>query len=141
MDHPKLKAEIQSDPVGMVYGAWTTTADDNRIAGIINDPTKRTLVHVVIPSWKVITCYDAVEFSNLTTLQLQKLTSLTSPGYVDFANSNVRAICATIFPAGGPTRAAFVALWNEQIQTQSRADELSFETIYPIDVTVARVSY
>lgn len=132
-----VKAEIQTDPVAIGYGAWTTVADDLRIHGLMSDPTKRTIQSVAVAASRVIGCFDPTEFAALTQVQLLGLMVMLMARDMDFANANVRNIFQALFPAAGPTRTALAALWTAQVQKQSRMQELGWSLVVG-DVTWAR---
>jgi hypothetical protein len=136
-NYTAIKSEIQTDPVALGYGAWTTVTDDIRIQGILNDPSKRPLPRVAISGMLIMNACDPTEFAALTAIQLQRLATIVAPTQVDLANANIRAILTSIFPAAGPTRTALIALWAAQQQTQSRAQELGLGGTIE-DVTYAR---
>lgn len=138
MDYPALKAEVLTDPVSLGYGAWATAADDARIAGLLNDATKRSIARVLVPAWEVADAFDPTEYAALTQLQLSRLAPIVGAGQVNAQNANVRATLAAIFPVGGPTRAALLAL---QATLVSRATELKLGLVLVGEVTTARVSY
>lgn len=137
MNFLALKTEIQTDPAGLGYGTWATPADDARIAGLINDATKRTINRMLVPSWEIVGAFNPAEFVALTQLQQAQLTTILSGGLVNIQNTNVRSIVGGIFPVG-PTRTALLAL---QTQTVSRADELNFGTVQVGELTTARTKY
>lgn len=134
-----IKAELQTDPLSLGYGTWAQISDDVRVQALLNDVSKRPLLHVVVPAWTVVNCFDATEFAALTQIKLSMLSAILSAGAVDLASSSVRTIAAAIFPSGGPTRIALAALWTAQQQTQSRSQEL-FLTCTLEDVTAARLN-
>lgn len=138
MNFQGLKTEIQTDPVPLGYGAWATTADDARIAGLLNDATKRSINRTLIPAWEVSGCFDHTEFAALTQLKLFQLLVLLVGGTLNILDASVRQIATDIFPAGGPTLIAINAL---QTQKVSRASELGFGTVQVGEVTTARVNY
>lgn len=126
-DSNALQAEIQQDPMNLGYSSWLTAADDTRIHGLINDPSKRSLPNVLVPSWLIVNCLDPTDFSGLTVLQNTALSALLSPGRVDLASASVRSILAGLFPVLGTTRTALLALWTAQPKTLSRAQELNWQ--------------
>lgn len=138
MNYSTLKTEIQTDPVPLGYGVWATAIDDARIAGLLNDATKRTINRSLIPSWEVIGCFDHAEFAVLTQVKLLQLQVLLSGGMLNILDPSVRQIATDIFPAGGPTLIAVNAL---QTQAVSRASELGLGTVQVGEVTTARVNY
>jgi len=136
----RLKTEIQVDPVGMAYGTWVTLADDQRIQGLLVDPSKRPKPGaVLVESWRVFNTFDATEFGSRSTAQLTALMVMLAAGSVDLSSTAVRSILSTVFPANGNTRAALVALWTSLVAntTQSRAQELGIGVTIE-DVTAAR---
>ena len=141
LDHTAdVKLEIQTDPVSLGYGTWATTADDARIQALIHDPTMRPRTHVLVNSWQVVNCYDPTEFSALSALQATILSAVLAGGQVDLATSTVRSILSAVFPAvPGTSRAALLALWAGQSQTQSRASELGW-SLSVGDITYARTA-
>lgn len=138
MNFLALKTEIQTDPTGLGYGTWLTPIDDARIALLLNDATKRAITRTLVPSWEIVTAFDPAEFTARTQLQQSQLATILSGGIVNMQNSNVRQIAGNIFPIGGPTRAALLAL---QTQTVSRATELGLGTVLAADLTNTRVNY
>lgn len=138
MNFSGLKTEVQTDPAGIGYGSWASAADDLRIAGLINDATKRTIARTLVPSWEVAGAFDATEYAALTQIQLSRLAPIVSGTVVNAQNVNIRTILAAIFPQGGPTRTALLAL---QSQTVSRATELGFAAVLVGELTTARVNY
>lgn len=126
VDPSALKTEVQTDPAILNYGTWATSADDDRIAALINDPTKRNLPNVLVASYQIVNCFDPSEFGAFTAVPLAKISAILSAGTVDLVNANVRTIANNIFPSAGPTRAALAALWAAKVQKQSRATELGW---------------
>lgn len=123
-DLKALKAEIQGDPALLGYAPWVTLSDDMRIQGLLLNPTLRPRSSVTVAAFQVVNRIDTGEFAALTQILLLRLQTILSAGQVDLAASTVRDILRDIFPAAGATRIALVALWNAQIQTRSRAEEL-----------------
>lgn len=126
-----LATELTTDPLALGYAALISPGDghgsrDQSIADVLNLPragAPYVQKRDSIPAREFFEAINATEFSALTTVQLMRLSLImqTYQGTLNPSGSNLRGILADIFPPGGQTRAALVAMVDRQ---GSRAEVL-----------------
>jgi hypothetical protein len=129
-----LKAEIDSDPLGLSYAGKT----DAQVANLLNgeDRAVQTPRSVVAASL----VFEAIvpgEWASLTAQEKQRVQTILGMGEVDLSGPNTRASLAAAFGAGTTTRANLLAL--QTLSTpRSRAVEIFGYPVTAADVAAAR---
>jgi len=122
MDFAALKAEVQTDPVGLGYAIHLASGSLSPIVALLTAARAGvTVFRGVIPAYEVINATVTAEWTTLTAAEKQRYQTITGAGQVDTANANVRAAFLAMFAAGTATRTALVALAS---RPGSRAEEL-----------------
>lgn len=119
-----LKTELQTDPAALGYAALIAAGADQGCADALNLLRAGASFSVQLPtitSLDVQSCLDPTEFAALSATALSQLNVMLSGGTVNVAAANVRTILGAIFPGGGPTRTAIIAIVKRQ---GSRAEVL-----------------
>lgn len=120
----QLKSELATDPQALGYAAAFAAGDHGTPASLINLVRAGAAYQVdreLIPAHMLFASVDATEFAALTTLQLTQLSAILASGQIDLSKANIRTMLSAIFPSGGPTRTALIALAKRQ---GSRAEVL-----------------
>jgi hypothetical protein len=120
----ELLQELVDDPEGIGYGAMLTPGDEAGVVVALNvirqGPANR-VDREPVPTYKLLASVDPTELAALTGIQLQRFSTILSPGQVDLAADNVRTMLTALFPNPSVTRTAFIALAKRQ---GSRAEVL-----------------
>ena len=120
----QLANEINADPTGLGYAAFTNAGNDQGVVTLINAVGVSGSFQVPrepIPTAMFIANMDPTEFAALTNVQLLRLQIILSGGTVDINGANTRASLLAIFPSNGVTKTNIAALLNRQ---GSRAEVL-----------------
>ena len=109
--YPQLKTELTIDPLVFGYAGMTDVqmADALNAVGTLNQKKDRT----DIPTWRLLTAVDDVEFALLTATQLSMFQAICSCVQVDISNGRVRAMLQRIFMVSPLTKANLVLLARE----------------------------
>lgn len=132
MDWPKLKAEIETDPLGRAYAGMT----DQQLADALN-AVNRTRQKTHLASAQIYEATDVAEFQAKTNAQKEFVRDIWGLGdHVDIrAGSKARAVYVNVF---GATSQTITNLQAAAAETVSRAVELNLgET--PAAEHIARV--
>lgn len=133
LDFLALKAELQTDPLGLGYAVFIASGSDHRLADLLNEP--RAAIRVdrgLIPSHEVV---NVLEWTDAAVgVSLQPISAILAAGQVDVSNVRVRAAFATVFPAGSGTRTRLIALATRD---GSRAAQLFDVSVVHADVAWA----
>lgn len=131
-----LKAEVQSDPAALGYGAPLAAGNHTAIADLLNDPAKGgTMARGPVPSYQIASLVDPADFAAIALATSREwLTFVLAAGQVDTSAPIIRQQFAALFPAGSATRTALVAFADRAC---SRAEKLSG---IGVTITAARVA-
>lgn len=134
MKYPQLKTELTSDPMAVGYAIMS----DAEAADALNEEgrTGQTKNVTLIPTWRLLTTIDDVEFATLTSLQVSMFQSVVACVQVDLSNDRIRAILQRIFTATTITKAG---LRDLAVEPAARWEILGLGgSVAPWDVARAR---
>jgi hypothetical protein len=112
-----LNTALTTDPQSLGFAADVASGNDAHLVVLLNQVRTGAFYQqqvALVPAHAIVGAFDAPEYAALTPTQYAALGPILSAGQVDLSLANVRTLLGNIFPNGGPTRAALVALSKRQ---------------------------
>lgn len=122
-----LRSELQNDPLGRGYAGMTPEQAAASLNTVNREVDREVVGRNVIPSHRAIAALVAADYLALTDGQQRLFALLVSAGFIDVANTGMRALFTALFPSG-TTRDNLIDLLTVMV---SRAEELGLPHIEP----------
>lgn len=134
--YPALKSELTLNPKAMPYAGKT----DQQIADLLNlvgGSNEKKTGSGVVPSYAIVGCIVASEWSALLPTAREKLSFWLASGHVDTSDPDVRTALGSIFGAQSTTQANLVMAFDTPVARAEVLFGAGFE-VKPWDVARAR---